>query len=384
MQYLAVDLFYDFQCVGGACINTCCVGWNISIDENTYQKMVENEEILGVAADDWLEKKDKCILAKLDNGRCYMLNENNLCNVVLKLGPEYLSQTCTVYPRTLLKYGYVMEGHMKVSCPEIISKLMDKERVQFELHEDEEPDSAYEHMQLYLYESAVRSGIIGILQHTADVTLSTRIFASYNILEEAISFYQEEQIDFNNVKKDVEECLQENVLLSINADMGEAIQESDRYKFLRQLQEVIATFPEWGGRFSEICRQVNEYFARNNFHQYIEDMQKFRTYVRDKYHNFYINYWVCRLFADTIAIPDYEKAREKYIYVAAEFCLFQIMAFVTYVNHSNLDREEYIYMISFVSRTLDHSEDFRKNLMKLLKETNIVGIAGLLMMIISE
>ena len=28
----------NFECIGKDCIDSCCVGWNIQIDKNTYKK----------------------------------------------------------------------------------------------------------------------------------------------------------------------------------------------------------------------------------------------------------------------------------------------------------------------------------------------------------
>ncbi len=381
MNYLAIDLLYDFQCIADACPNTCCVGWVISIDEETHQKMVENEDRLGVAADDWLEKKEKGSLVKMDNGRCPMLNEKNLCNVVLILGPEYLSNTCTCYPRVMSQYGSVIEGHFKVSCPEIIRELMEKTNVQFELNEDERPASPYSHTKLYLYESAVRNSIISILQRSLDISLCTRLFVSYNILDEAIRHYKEKQFDFNMLRKDIEECMQEEVLLSMNANMHGIIQEREQYSFLQQFQMVLLDF-SGQERFKKMVQQVNAYFLRNDFEQYLADMHRFRVCLR-QYDNFYINYWVCRIFSEIIVIPAYEKARDEFIYITAEFCLFQIVAFVLYVNNGTLDREEYIYAISCVSRRMEHNSNFHEKLMAQLKENEVDDIVGLLMMTIT-
>lgn len=382
MHYLAVDLLYDFQCIADACPNTCCAGWNIAIDEKTYQKMVENEEILGIAADDWLEKKDKIYFSILDNERrCRMLNEKNLCNVVLKLGSKYLSDTCTCYPRIISRYGSVMEGNIQVSCPEVIRRLMEKENVQFQFNEDKEPALPYQHTQLYLYESAVRSSIVNILQHPSNITLNARLFVSYNILDKAIQLYQEKQLDFNTLKKDVDECFQEDVLLSINADIQGMVLEKERYDFLRQIQVVMHDFVEQE-RFRNITLRIEEYFSRDDYSQYLSDMQRFKEYLH-LYDNFYINYWICRIFTKMIAIPDYERVREEFIYIATEFCLFQIAAFVLYAENGTLTREEYIYIISFVSRRMDHNEGFKKNLMAQLKDNDVIDIVGLLLMSIS-
>ena len=119
MHYISVDFFKDFECVADSCPSTCCAGWTITIDEATRKKMVDKEDILGIPAREWLIEKDGRVMAKLNNGRCCMLNDKNLCEVVLKLGPEYLSHTCTVYPRIIRKYGDVQEIYLTLSCPEV-------------------------------------------------------------------------------------------------------------------------------------------------------------------------------------------------------------------------------------------------------------------------
>ena len=30
------DYFNDFKCIGGKCEDSCCIGWDIDIDEVTY------------------------------------------------------------------------------------------------------------------------------------------------------------------------------------------------------------------------------------------------------------------------------------------------------------------------------------------------------------
>ena len=115
MNYLMVDLYKNFQCSADACPNNCCEGWDIIIDENTYKKMVKCQEQLGTPAKNWIEEdKNNGHVVKLnDGGRCPMLNEKNLCKVVLNLGPEYLSATCTVYPRILRTYGNILDNSLR-------------------------------------------------------------------------------------------------------------------------------------------------------------------------------------------------------------------------------------------------------------------------------
>ncbi len=200
-------------------------------------------------------------------------------------------------------------------------------------------------------------------------------------MDEAIRHYKENQFDFSMLRKDIEECMQEEVLLSMNANMHEIIQEKERYRFLQQFQMILLDFSEQE-RFKNMVQQVNAYFLQNDFDQYLADMQRFRVFLR-QYDNFYINYWVCRIFSEIIVIPDYEQARDEFIYITAEFCLFQTVAFVLYVNNGTLDREEYIYAISCISRRMEHNSNFHEKLMAQLKENEVVDIVGLLMMTIA-
>ena len=73
MIYLSVDEFHQFQCAADRCLNTCCVGWKIVMNRETYEKMVEGEEVLQIPASDWLEDKGNEISVRLDHGRCPML-----------------------------------------------------------------------------------------------------------------------------------------------------------------------------------------------------------------------------------------------------------------------------------------------------------------------
>lgn len=55
VNYLTVDVYKEFKCSADACSNTCCVGWRVEIDKETYEKMIEKEEQLGVLAKEWLD-----------------------------------------------------------------------------------------------------------------------------------------------------------------------------------------------------------------------------------------------------------------------------------------------------------------------------------------
>lgn len=86
----------EFKCIADKCRHTCCAGWEIDIDDETYELY---QKLPG-------EMGDK-IRASIEDGhfvldedeRCPFLNENNLCLIILNLGEDYLCDICHEHPR---------------------------------------------------------------------------------------------------------------------------------------------------------------------------------------------------------------------------------------------------------------------------------------------
>lgn len=382
MNYLTPDLYRDFQCIAGACPNTCCVGWQIIIDKETGAQMKEKEALLGIPAKDWLYDEDDITYVRLNDRRCPMLNENNLCRVVLKLGDSYLSQTCRQYPRMFTQYGGVVEAYLNMSCPQVISSLMDRPVVMFDFSEDDLIAAAYPHTGLYLYEAATRNDMIDVLQGTPDISLQTRLFTAFTILEESIRLYQDGRPDADILQKDIQTLSQANILYALEPQVNQLVSEANRYHFLQQLTANTQNFRKGSERFARLVKNTGEYFGRNCFEQYVSDMQAFRSSFCPAYAAFYTNYWVYRIFSDFLSIPEYEKAKEKFIFIATEFALIQAIALAAFSRKGSLDREEYIYIISYLSRELEHSQSVHDDILSRLNGNNMISVAGLMMLTI--
>lgn len=381
MNYLTVDLYNDFNCIADACPNTCCAGWYINIDNETYKKMLNNEDKLETSTNDWIDKIDDKYIVKLNNdGRCPMLNENNLCKVVLALEPSYLSTICASYPRIRRQYGSITEEFLTPSCPNVIAKLISKERVYFDFTEDDTPATPYSYSKLYLYESAVRKSITEFLYDFCDISLSTRLFVTFSIINEAVSHSTNDTPDFNIVKKIIDGYYSDGVIASLDNHLQNIVSESNRYQFLRR---VISLLPNiitsvTPHKYLNLLERTVNYFVQTDFEQYLKDMTSFKEVIKC-YNNFYTNYWAYRIFFELMAIPNYSQIRGNFIFACIEFCLMQIISLASYTQNQTLDRDEYIYIISAVSR-IEHSS--REKLVKELHKNNLISNAGLLLLII--
>lgn len=120
-------VFYDaFSCVGSECLLTCCGGWCIDVDEKTlkkYRKMGGEIARFARHGVSYNENRHKYEV-KLSNKRCCpMLNEEQLCRVVLEKGPEVQADICRIYPRIKCYLFDTEERYLSMGCPCVVQLL---------------------------------------------------------------------------------------------------------------------------------------------------------------------------------------------------------------------------------------------------------------------
>ena len=109
-------LYYkDFSCLADKCPNSCCVGWEICVDDDVIQKYST------------LCEKQRAEICKhiyngaiklTDDGRCPFLDKNGLCEIISNLGDEYTSEICREHPRFYNRIASRTECGIGASCPE--------------------------------------------------------------------------------------------------------------------------------------------------------------------------------------------------------------------------------------------------------------------------
>lgn len=131
----------EFSCIGSACEDSCCAGWRVNIDEETYKKYkkTKDKEIKPIISKNIIRNRSNPTsnnFAKIkmnDGGRCSFLTENSLCKIQINLGEEYLSNTCSVYPRIINNVNGVVEKSLTMSCPEAARlALLNPNGIQFD------------------------------------------------------------------------------------------------------------------------------------------------------------------------------------------------------------------------------------------------------------
>jgi lysine-N-methylase len=120
-----------FRCIGSACEDTCCQGWNVPIDRPAWEKYRDLPEgplpdlirasLLRkpeTAAEPGAAKPVFAIIRMNAANECPMLTADHLCRVQAELGESLLSHACATFPRYVHSLGSVEEKALTLSCPE--------------------------------------------------------------------------------------------------------------------------------------------------------------------------------------------------------------------------------------------------------------------------
>lgn len=168
MKIVTPDYYSRFQCVGGECPDNCCIGWEIDINDEMYEKYMSFSGALGEKLKKNISvSEDGCRCFKLtENERCPFLNENNLCEIIISAGEEMLCDICNDHPRFHNCFGNLRETGVGLSCikaAEII--LNNNEKTAFTESDSDEKsyDTDYDE-ELLDYLIQVRAVFIEILQ----------------------------------------------------------------------------------------------------------------------------------------------------------------------------------------------------------------------------
>ena len=122
MIYRKQKDFDNFKCIADKCPKSCCIGWQIMIDEDSLDKYATTSGDFGHRLKSSINYEEGSFLQ--NNTRCSMLNETGLCDLQSTLGESYLCNTCRKYPRHVEEFQDIREYSLSLSCPEAVRMLM--------------------------------------------------------------------------------------------------------------------------------------------------------------------------------------------------------------------------------------------------------------------
>ncbi len=117
--------YFNFKCIADRCRHSCCVGWEIDVDERTLVRYRALGGEMGEAiAESIEENEDGAHFRLCADERCPHLTERGLCRIITALGEGYLCDICREHPRFYNAVGGVWECGLGLACEEAASVVL--------------------------------------------------------------------------------------------------------------------------------------------------------------------------------------------------------------------------------------------------------------------
>ncbi len=137
MRIRKPDYYDRFHCIAGACKDSCCIGWEIDVDEEKREAYRKVTGALGERLRTCVDWEEGHFVLQGKEERCPFLNQENLCELIMELGEESLCDICREHPRFYEWYENLTEVGLGLCCEEAARLLFEEERpIQFVTEED--------------------------------------------------------------------------------------------------------------------------------------------------------------------------------------------------------------------------------------------------------
>lgn len=365
MKIRVPDYYKDFKCIADKCEDTCCAGWEVDVDDDSYEyyKTVTGpfgDRIKSVMVPP-TEEEEACFT--LNNGRCPFLNDNNLCDLYTELGEDKLCDTCTNYPRFIEEYGSLREIGIALSCKtagELI--LKSDKKVTFELTENDEMVSTYNDIdpELYMMLMASRKTAFDIAQNRDfDIIMRYCLVLEYaKDIQEMIDKGTLSKI--MNIKNNYsnEEYLRERTK-TFNILHNE---EYTRYSYIYEYLKIFDDFEIINKSWTDMVNHEKEYmYEQSSNEEYKSRYNRFEQYYHEKEYEYeqLLVYFIFRYYLKAVNDDD---VFSKVKMAVVSFLIIKDLDVLRFCdNEGSLSFEEQVDIMHIYSREIEHSyENFEK------------------------
>lgn len=390
MKVLKPFYYDDFKCISNNCIDSCCIGWQINIDENTYKKYKKVKGVFGKELNNSINRvrvKNNRLdygKMKLKDKRCSMLNEDNLCNVYINLGESYLCNTCKVYPRDINKYGEIYERNLNMSCPEV-ARYFIKSVANFYFNMEEEVLSDLD--KDYIMNKIYDEKLYNLLWGSRSLAIEIIQFKEIEIWKRIIFL----KILTDKVQKLIDEENYENYEKVLNAFRYEItnidiINSLDKIKlvpnvkvnFIKSVVNISEKVSINKIKYNNLLEQYKKLFENdidNNFENVIKKEYEFNKYLNNEEYimeNLLI-YLIYKYFMRALHTKDLNKEINN---VIISYAMIKMLLLGRYdANENKLKEDDFVEVFYVFSRVIEHNKIFLDKIYEAIKEVGYDKIA---------
>lgn len=123
MKEVFPNYYKSFKCIADRCKHSCCIGWEIDIDEDTM-------DLYNSLEGEFAEKIRENIVDDIphfilkEGERCPFLNQKGLCDIICELGDGALCDICYLHPRFSNFYEDFTETGLGLCCEEAVKIIL--------------------------------------------------------------------------------------------------------------------------------------------------------------------------------------------------------------------------------------------------------------------
>lgn len=386
MKIRVPDYFDDFKCIASECEDTCCAGWGIVIDDESYNHYMNVKGEFGERLRSKIVTEGSENIFVLKGDDCPFLTENKMCDIYNNLGEDSLCYTCRQYPRVTEEFGSLREVCLSLSCPEACRIILKRDkRVEFKLTENDEEVTRYNDINAMLYLNLMqcRNVVFKILQNR-EVDLNKRVSIILKFIDEV-----QEKIDSNSIQgiKDIiGKYSNDKFIEGTNDDIDnykscESVKYTNVYEIFKVFKELKHINPNDPLALEDALR----YFWQSEEDEYIylEKHNKFDEYFTDKVYKLenILVYFVFRYFMK--AVFDYD-VLAKIKTALVSYIMIKELLIVRWIEEGEkLTENDLVEIAHTYSKDIEHLEENIETLAEVFETNTVFAIDNLIITLIN-
>jgi lysine-N-methylase len=378
MKIRVPDYFKEFKCIASECEDTCCAGWEIVIDDETYNKYKRVDGEFGKRLRDKIVHLDGENIFVLKGKDCEFLNESKMCDIYTELGADSLCYTCKQYPRYTEEFGGLREIGLSLSCPEAARIILrDCKKVEFQVSEIQEEITSYNDINAILFINLLQSRkiVFDILQKR-DVVLECRVALILKFISEVQSV-----IDENNMQgieavneKYLNNDVKNEVINSLNEykDNG-SIKYHNIYEFFKVFKELRHITPNDPLGLDKVLSCF--WKCDSDIGVYLDKHKQFDQYYEDNIYKFenLLVYFIYRYFMK--AVFDYDVSAKVKTTVVSYLMIKELFLF-RWIESGKFTDEDAVDIMHMYSKDVEHLEENIEKLAEIFETNNVFNLDG--------
>ena len=362
MKLRVPDYYKDFHCLASECKDSCCIGWEIDIDEETLEYYESVPGAFGKRLRENIVDDGEDTSFALRNGRCAFLNDKNLCDICIELGETSLCEICLEYPRFTVEFGSTREKCLGLSCEEAGRLIFEKEEpVTFQetymeeqfawQEEEEEYEDGEDEMDdtEYPYLEKVRNCTLEILQNR-ELSIEKRMEMSLLFAEDIQHVINERNfVQFDEI---IDKYRNQPSVNGLEIEATQSLEE--QFALYQKRMDVYETLELLDEEWDQVFKRMKSYYqSPKQYHKAKKVLYEHYKRREIEYEHLLV-YFIFRYGMK--AVYDYNFL-EKVKFAVTSFLVIRDMDAERFTYENSFQLKQRIDVARIYSKEVEHSEE---------------------------